>query len=635
MNYVPSTGACCYADPDFGSIALAGNPLTVYGLPFSFGGGYFQTANLTSSGLQYTLPTGYTGGPNNTTGALVISDGTLLYTSDGQVWNPATQSQLGTFPIQIGNVPSSEIGLALDTTAGEIYSVGQQIIGDSIGVVLTAYSTKSYAVTGSLAFPQFYWPTENHLVRWGTNGLAFIAPGVGLTDQEVYILTSSIVSQQTVNPTPTLASISPASIYAGEPAFTLSVTGSGFLSSSVIEWNDTPLATTYINAQQLTASIPAADIADPGSAQIAVFNAAPGGGTSSTSDLTIAAPLSTTTILSIVPGGGTLTAGTPYTLTAAVSATGETATPTGNVVFAIGSSTQTVVLSSSGKATFAGMAPATAGSLTISATYQGAPGFQTSASNNLNETVALANNAMPVMTSLSPAFTAAGGSAFTLTVSGSGFVSGSTAYWGSTALVTQFVSATQLSAQVTAAEIAASGITNITVDTPGGGTSNSLQFEIDSASSGQGPSFTTATTGVAPGSTATYPVTLPSSASDVSVTCLNLPSGATCTYSAASSEVTIATSATTPAGTYQITVVFTETLPGAAPALIFLPILLSPFLLVRKKRLARSTLFIVAGCLALTLTLVSGCGGGSSGNGGTQPQTHQVTSSGVVTLTVQ
>jgi hypothetical protein len=28
VNYVPSTGACCFADPDFGSIALAGNPLT-------------------------------------------------------------------------------------------------------------------------------------------------------------------------------------------------------------------------------------------------------------------------------------------------------------------------------------------------------------------------------------------------------------------------------------------------------------------------------------------------------------------------------------------------------------------------------------------------------------------------------
>jgi hypothetical protein len=54
-------------------------------------------------------------------------------------------------------------------------------------------------------------------------------------------------------------------------------------------------------------------------------------------------------------------------------------------------------------------------------------------------------------------------------------------------------------------------------------------------------------------------------------TCLNLPTGATCSYSATTNTVSIATSATTPRGTYQITVVFTETLPGAAEASILLP----------------------------------------------------------------
>jgi hypothetical protein len=101
VNYIP-TSACCYADPGFTSIALAGNPLTIYGLPFSYGGGFFQTVNLTNSGLQYTRPTGYTGGPNDTTGAQVISDGTLLYTSAGQVWNPSTPAEVGAFPVPNG-----------------------------------------------------------------------------------------------------------------------------------------------------------------------------------------------------------------------------------------------------------------------------------------------------------------------------------------------------------------------------------------------------------------------------------------------------------------------------------------------------------------------------------------------------
>lgn len=475
------------------------------------------------------------------------------------------------------------------------------------------------------------------MVRWGTNGLAFIAPGVGLTDQEVYILRSSVVSPLSGNPTPTLVSISPTSVYAGVPAFTLTVNGTGFLSSSVVEWNGAPLSTAYVSAQQLTASVPASDIASAGSAQVAVFNAAPGGGSSAASDLTMVLPVSTTTSLSIAPSGGTLTASASYTLTANVSATSGTSTPTGNVVFTIGSASQTAVLGSSGTATYTGTAPSAPGSLSISAAYQGAPGFQASTSGTLNETVTAASNPVPAISGLSPAFTSASVSTFTLTVSGSGFVSPSTVYWGSTALATQFVSATQLTAQVTASEIAAAGITEITVQTsaPGGGTSNSMQFEVDSASPGSGPSFTTLTATVTPGSAATYPVTVPSSATNVSVTCLNLPSGATCTYSAATGAVTIATAATTPAGTYQITVVFTETLPGAATALVFLPIVLLP-LLFAKRRWAEQHIGSMAFlALALVLTAVNGCGGGSSRNGQTQSQTHQATSSGVVTLNVQ
>jgi hypothetical protein len=730
VNYVPGP-ACCFADPDFGSIALAGNPLTVYGLPFSFGGGYFQTANLSSSGLQYTRPTGYNGGPNNTTGASVISDGTLLYTSAGQVWNPATQTEVGTFPVQIGNAPSSEIGLALDTTLGQIYSVGQQTIGDSVGVVVSAYGMQSYALTGSLAFPQFYWPTENHLVRWGTNGLAFIGPGVGLTDQEVYILRSSVVSSQAPNPTPTLAAISPASANAGGPEFTLNVNGTGFMSTSVVEWNGTALSTSYVSAQQLTASVPSSDIASVGSAQIAIFNPAPGGGSSAVTDLTIVAPVSTTSSLSIAPAGA-LAVGTAYTLTVAVTPSSGNGIPTGNVVFTIGSATQTEALNASGIATFSGTVPAAAGSLSISAAYQGAPGFLASTSNALNQTVVAVatttslaassqqpvlgaqvtltakvtpasgtampsgsvsfyngssllatetlnngnavlntsalptgsnqltasyagtsafaasnsssitvavNNPLPVIASLSPSFVSAGGTVFTLTIFGSGFTPASTLYWGSTALATQYTSATQLTAQVMAAEIASAGITSITVQTPtpGGGTSNLLQFEVDSAASGSAgaPSFTASTAVVSPGSTASYPVTLPSSATDVSISCLNLPASATCTYSEAASAVTITTSATTPAGTYPVTIVFTETLPGAATAMLLLPVLLLPLLFARKQLGARRSALVAFVALALALTAASGCGGSSPDTGQTQPPTHVATSSGVVTLTVQ
>jgi hypothetical protein len=242
-----------------------------------------------------------------------------------------------------------------------------------------------------------------------------------------------------------------------------------------------------------------------------------------------------------------------------------------------------------------------------------------------------------VINSLSPAIKPAGSSAFALTVNGLGFTASSTVYWGSTALSTQYVSGTELTAQVPASVIANAGTATLMVQspTPSPGSSNALTFEIDSAGSNTPPNFATTSITVSPGSSASYPVTLPSLASNVSATCLNLPSGATCSYSVTTHAVTINTTSSTPAGTYQIIVVFTETLPGLAAAIVFLPILLLPRLFMTKKWAARR--FWPTACLALLVSAVaiaSGCGGGGNAPP-PPPQTHQVTSSGVVTLTVQ
>jgi len=66
----------------------------------------------------------------------------------------------------------------------------------------------------------------------------------------------------------------------GGTGFTLTVNGTGFVAASVVNWNGSPRATTFVSAAQVTASISTADIAEATTAVITVSSQAPGGGTS-------------------------------------------------------------------------------------------------------------------------------------------------------------------------------------------------------------------------------------------------------------------------------------------------------------------------------------------------------------------
>jgi len=100
---------------------------------------------------------------------------------------------------------------------------------------------------------------------------------------------SSGGSTQQQNPTPTLNSIGPNSASAGSATLTLTATGSGFISSSVVQWNGSPLATTYSSSTSLTAQVPASDLTTPGTASVTVVNPTPGGGTSNSLTFNISA----------------------------------------------------------------------------------------------------------------------------------------------------------------------------------------------------------------------------------------------------------------------------------------------------------------------------------------------------------
>jgi len=78
----------------------------------------------------------------------------------------------------------------------------------------------------------------------------------------------------------------------GGAEFTLTVNGTGFVSGSVVHWNDSARATTFVSPSKVTANILASDIAKPTTASVTVFNPTPGGGTSNVAFFEVTPPTS-------------------------------------------------------------------------------------------------------------------------------------------------------------------------------------------------------------------------------------------------------------------------------------------------------------------------------------------------------
>ena len=73
-----------------------------------------------------------------------------------------------------------------------------------------------------------------------------------------------------VNSPSTLTSLSPNSTTAGSAAFTLTVNGSNFGNGSVVSFGGTNLTTTFVNANQVTAMVPASLVVTPHTVQVGV-----------------------------------------------------------------------------------------------------------------------------------------------------------------------------------------------------------------------------------------------------------------------------------------------------------------------------------------------------------------------------
>jgi uncharacterized repeat protein (TIGR02543 family) len=90
------------------------------------------------------------------------------------------------------------------------------------------------------------------------------------------------------NPVPTLASIDPDKAATGSPDLLVTLTGAGFIPTSVVRWNGSDLSGAQtISSTEIRVTVPAALLVNPGAGSILVYNPGPGGGTSNALLLTL------------------------------------------------------------------------------------------------------------------------------------------------------------------------------------------------------------------------------------------------------------------------------------------------------------------------------------------------------------
>ena len=94
------------------------------------------------------------------------------------------------------------------------------------------------------------------------------------------------------NPVPAITSVSPFLMAAGSPPYTLTINGTGFLSSSTVTFNGSARPTLIICGSALTISLTSEDLATAGTYPVVVTNPAPGGGASNAVNFTVFSPSS-------------------------------------------------------------------------------------------------------------------------------------------------------------------------------------------------------------------------------------------------------------------------------------------------------------------------------------------------------
>ena len=274
----------------------------------------------------------------------------------------------------------------------------------------------------------------------------------------------------TLGPSAVLSSLSPSSAVAGGNGFTLTLNGSNFASSTAALWNGQPVPTTFVNSQQVTATISASLTAAAGVVSVAAHNA--NSTESNKLQFTINSP--PPQIASISPTNA-MAGAAPLLVTVNGSNFSQGAT-----VLVNGS--PRTIYSSSGTQLVARLTAddlATAGSLAVTAEDTD---LATGPSNAVQFTVnPFTANPTPTLASSLDTSVPTGWPGFQLRMQGSNFVAASVLQWNGVPRQTTVLSSTELKAAIPAVLLSSPETAQVDVvnPSPGGGTSSTLPIPVD------------------------------------------------------------------------------------------------------------------------------------------------------------
>jgi subtilisin family serine protease len=451
------------------SLKIAGRNIAVVNM--SLGGGLFDATcdeepfkpavdNLRDLGVATIVASGNNGQPASMSSpaciSTVVSVGATTLTDD-VAWFSNVSPFLSLFAPGdniVSSIPGydfaplSGTSMAAPHVAGAWAVMRQVLPSATVGDLLTAFRSTGKPVTDE---------------RYEVPGTITV-PRVRL-----FRALASVVS--IMSPAPSLEAITPLTARAGL-SVTLTLTGSGFNALSVVRWNGVAVPSVTESVGQITAEVPAA-VVTLGTARVTVFNPEPGGGTSAERSVEVLPPPLLTVSESLVGPGA------PVTVTLTNGFGGQldwiALAPAGapdNTYIA-----STFVGTDVFDATWTPQAPTTGGSYEFRLFQNN--GFVRLATSPVF-VVDDAISPVPVLESISQTEAVAGSPSITLTLLGSRFKASSVVAWGGSPRPTTFVSTTQLTATISAADLASAGVIPVTVVTPapGGGTSGALTFTV-------------------------------------------------------------------------------------------------------------------------------------------------------------